>query len=273
MHPVLINLGPIPIHTYGFLVATGFLIAVAVIKKLALQSRMNVDRILDLCFWCLLIGFLGGRTLFIITRFEDFLHRPLDIFKIWEGGLVFLGGPIVVIPFVIWYVRKYKLPIWATMDVLTPGLVIAHAFGRFGCLSAGCCYGKPTGTSFGIRLDSPLVEPSLRGVPLHPTQLYEAAALIILFFGLVYLYRRKFFDGQVVLTYFLAYPIIRSIIEVFRGDLIRGFVIDDVLSTSQFISIIIFLIAGGVLWYRLQEVQHKPRVSSRVNKKNLSKKG
>jgi phosphatidylglycerol:prolipoprotein diacylglycerol transferase len=91
-------------------------------------------------------------------------------------------------------------------------------------------------------------------VPLHPTQLYEASALLILFIGLLWVHRRKAFDGQVALTYFIAYPIIRSIIEVFRGDIIRGFVIQDVLSTSQFISLLVFVAASAALAMRLRQV-------------------
>ena len=117
---------------------------------------------------------------------------------------------------------------WKTMDACIPGLVLAHLFGRLGCLSAGCCYGKPTDKPWGIRLYSDLVDEHLRGIPLHPTQLYEAGALGILFLGLLWIFHHRKFDGQVALTYFLAYPIIRSIVEIFRGDLIRGFVIDGV---------------------------------------------
>src|SRR4051794_27071555 len=106
MHPILIKLGPIPIHTYGFLVAIGFLMAVTVIKRLALQSKLDVEKILDLCFWVLLVGFLGARTLFILTRLNSFVNHPLEMFKVWEGGLVFLGGPLAVIPFIVWYVHK-----------------------------------------------------------------------------------------------------------------------------------------------------------------------
>lgn len=252
MYPVLLNLGPLTIHTYGFLIAIGFLVAVSVIKRLAARDHLNVDRTIDLTFWCLFVGFIGARILFIITRWSEFAINPIDMFKVWQGGLVFFGGPLAVIPFLIWYVRKYKLPVWKVMDVLAPGLTIAHAFGRFGCLAAGCCYGKPTGTSFGIYLYSDLVDPSLRGIPLHPTQLYEATALFILFFGLLAVFKRRQFEGQVALTYLLVYPIIRSVIEIFRGDLIRGFVIDDVLSTSQFISILVFLGAAITLFYRLK---------------------
>jgi phosphatidylglycerol:prolipoprotein diacylglycerol transferase len=255
MHPLLINIGPIPVRTYGFMIAIGFLVAVAITKRLAMRAKLDVEKVLDLAFWCLLVGFAGARFLYIITQFHYFLENPLAVFKVWEGGLVFLGGPIAVIPFFIWYVKKNKLPVWKTLDVGGPALTIAHAFGRFGCLAAGCCYGKPTGTDFGIKLYSDLVDRNLQGIPLHPTQLYEASALFILFFGLLYVNKKKVFDGQVALTYFLVYPLIRSLIEIFRGDVVRGFVIDEILSTSQFISLIVFLIAAVVLYYRLQQVK------------------
>jgi phosphatidylglycerol:prolipoprotein diacylglycerol transferase len=103
-------------------------------------------------------------------------------------------------------------------------------------------------------LNSELVDPALRGVHLHPTQIYESLSLFILFFGLLAVFKRRRFEGQVALVYFMTYPIIRSIIEIYRGDTIRGFVIDDVLSTSQFISILVFAAASGFLWFRLKQV-------------------
>jgi len=257
MYPVLFKLGPLTIHTYGFLIACGFLIAVAVVKRLAIRSNLNVERVLDLCFWSLLVGYGGSRTLFVITRLEHYMADPIGILRIWEGGGVFLGGPIVVIPFVIWYTRKYGLPVWRVMDCLAPGLVIAHAVGRFGCIAAGCCYGRPTGSDWGLRFNSELVDLSLRGIPLHPTQLYEATALFILFLGMLWVHRKKAFDGHVALTYLMGYPIIRSIIETFRGDIIRGFVIEGILSTSQFLSLLIFLSATATLVYRLRSLGGK----------------
>lgn len=255
MHPLLFNLGPIPIHSYGFLIAIGFLSAVFTIRQLAIRAKLDVDRVIDLTFWILLVGFIGARILFVITRWDYFSTDLAGIFRVWEGGLVFFGGPLAAVPFVVWYFRKYKLPAWKTADAMIPGLVIAHMFGRFGCLAAGCCYGKPTDGPFGIKLYSELVDADFRGIPLHPTQLYEAGSLLVLFIGLLIISRRKLFEGQVIISYFIAYPIIRSIIEVFRGDLIRGFVIDGLLSTSQFISILMVIAAGLVLYVRLRQVQ------------------
>jgi len=128
-------------------------------------------------------------------------------------------------------------------------------FGRFGCFSAGCCYGKPTDMPWGVKFNnSDLVDSALRGIPLHPTQLYEAGSLFILLMGLLWVFRRRVFDGQVSLVYFMAYPLIRSLIEIYRGDTVRGFIVDGVLSTSQFISILLFLGALIALRMRLKAI-------------------
>lgn len=261
MHPLLFNIGPVPIHSYGLLIAIGFLSALEVIRRLCIRIKMPVDPVMDLVFWLLISGFVGARALFVFTRLDYFIAHPIEIIKIWEGGLVFFGGLITAtILFIVW-IRKTKLPVWRTMDVLVPGLVLNHAFGRLGCLAAGCCYGKPTDLPWGIHLHSELVERSLQGLALHPVQLYEAGSLMILFLGLLWVFKHKRFDGQVGLTYFVIYPIIRSIVELFRGDIIRGFVIDPWLSTSQFISILVVIASLGVLLLRLKQVnapqQHK----------------
>jgi phosphatidylglycerol:prolipoprotein diacylglycerol transferase len=241
MHPILIDLFGITIHTYGAMIAIGFLIAVALIRKLSQKDGLPVERMADFAFWALLVGFIGARTLFIFTRWESFMADPIAIFKVWEGGLVFYGGPLAVVPFSVWYFRKHRLPFWKGTDACIPALTVAHAFGRIGCFAAGCCYGKPTDGPLGVKFDSPLVDQALRGIPVHPTQLYEAGALFVLLVGLLWVHKTRKFDGQVFLTYLFAYPIIRSIIEAYRGDTIRGFVIDGWLSTSQFISVLVVI--------------------------------
>jgi phosphatidylglycerol:prolipoprotein diacylglycerol transferase len=259
MHPILfeINLGfaVIPLHSYGFLIAIGFLCGIATIRKLAVRSQMNPDIVADLGFWLLMYGFIGARVLFIITRLEYFIENPMDIFKVWEGGLVFFGGLIAATGYAFYYFRKHKLNIWKMIDVLSPGLVVAHAFGRMGCLAAGCCYGRPTDVPWAIKLNSELVDDAMKNIPLHPTQIYESMSLFILYFGMLYIFRHRKFDGQVGLTYFMLYPIIRSIIEIYRGDSIRGFVIEGILSTSQFISIGVFAAALVVLLFRLKQAE------------------
>jgi len=257
MHPLLIKVGSIPIHTYGFCIAIGFLTAVAVIRMLARRSNLDVDKIMDITFWGMVVGLIGSRFLFILTQLDHFIANPMDTVKIWQGGLVFLGGPVAVVPFAYWYLKKHKLPFWKIADVLIPGLVIAHAFGRVGCVFSGCCYGKPTGTDFGLKFYSELVDPTLRGVFLHPTQIYESTSLLLIFVGLLFIFKKKVFDGQVILTYFIVYPVVRSVIEEFRGDLIRGFVIEGVLSTSQFISLVFFVSAVVLILRRIKTIKTK----------------
>jgi phosphatidylglycerol:prolipoprotein diacylglycerol transferase len=264
MHPLLFNLGSIPVHTYGVMVAIGFLSSLALASWLCSRDGINPERVLDLGFICILSGFVGARLLFVLTRWDYFMADPADIFRVWQGGLVFFGGPLAATPFAIWYLRKRRVPVWKTMDACFPGVALAHMFGRFGCLAAGCCYGKPTGTDFGIRLYSELVDPALRGIPLYPTQLFEAAALFILVCGLIWTHYHKKFDGEVAIVYFMAYPIIRSVIEIYRGDLIRGFVIDDWLSTSQFISILVFIAGAITLYVRLKQVKKAANPSPKV---------
>lgn len=242
MFPVLLRIGDFPIHSYGFLIAVGFLLCVWMSKREAVRIGLSGDRIVDLGFWSLLVGMIGSRVLYVITLWSHYVEHPLEALYVWEGGLVFFGGPLLCIPFFFWYTKRFNMPRWQVLDIGAQAVPLAHAFGRLGCFSVGCCHGGPTGLPWGVRFHSELVEPELRGIDLHPTQLYEAASL----FALLYFLRRmrftKRFDGQIAYTYLIAYSIIRSVIEIFRGDTVRGFVIDGILSTSQFISIVVIAV-------------------------------
>ena len=238
MYPILFNIGSFPVHSYGVLIALGFLSAVWFARSEGYRLGLNGELIVDLGFWSLLLGMVGARILYVITRFSYMVDHPGEIFAIWEGGLVFFGGVLICFPFFLWYTKKHKLPTWAVLDLCAVGVPLAHAFGRMGCLSAGCCYGKPTDMPWGITFHGGQVEPHLYGLPLHPTQIYESLSVFALFAFLFWYRKRKRFDGELLCIYFIVYSIIRSTIEIFRGDTIRGFVVDGWLSTSQFISIL-----------------------------------
>ena len=247
MFPVLFTIGNFPVHAYGVFIAIGFLLCVRISKIEAIRQGIDGEKIVDLGFWCLLVGMLGARILFVITRWSYFKEYPNEIWHVWEGGLVFYGGPIAALFFIVWFCKKNKISIWKVVDLGAVAIPIAHAFGRIGCLSSGCCYGKPTSVPWAIKLNSELVTPDMRGIPLHPTQIYESLALFGLFFFLLWKRRHKKFDGELAFIYVIAYSIIRSVIEAYRGDTIRGFVIDNVLSTSQFIAILT-VITALIFW-------------------------
>lgn len=246
MYPVLIKIGPLTIHTYGVLVAAGFLIAISLAVRQAKKQGIPSDRIIDVGFYILLSAIIGSRLLFVATNAGYYLRHPLDMLKIWEGGLVFYGGLLLAVPVAVWYMRKHRLDAWTIADIFAPYIALGHAVGRLGCFSAGCCYGKhaedlPWAVTF-------LHPESLAkiGIPLHPTQIYESIGELANFLILITLRRYQSFNGQLFWTYILLYSILRFIVEFFRGDEARGYIIQG-LSTSQGISIIMAVVAVIVM--------------------------
>ncbi len=248
MYPLLFKFGFLKIHTYGLMIVTGFLVGLYFVQKEARRQGINPERIVDVSFWGLGAGLLGGRIVYIITRWDYFSQHVAEVLYFWEGGLVFYGGFIGGITAFYIYCRRNKLPFLQIVDIAVPSLAIAHFFGRLGCFSAGCCFGKPVEGSlpWAVTFSNPLSLAPL-GIPLHPTQLYDALNALLIFGVLMIAKKHKKFMGQQLCIYMILYAIGRSIVEIYRGDTIRGFVIDPYLSTSQFISIFIFSMGVG-LW-------------------------
>jgi phosphatidylglycerol:prolipoprotein diacylglycerol transferase len=247
--PVLFELFGLSVHAYGFFIALGYLSSLVIIFYLAHKRSLPSGPLFDLAFLAIISGIIGARVFFIFINLDYYKQFPGEIFYIWKGGLVFYGGLIFAIPTCALYIRLRKLQLWKNLDLLAPALAIGHAFGRIGCLGAGCCHGSACEWPWAVRLNTDLVDPILRNVPLHPTQLYEALSLFILSGGLIYLIlRKKLLPGVVACVYFIAYALIRILVETLRGDQIRGFVIEAWLSTSQFISILLFFVGFFCLW-------------------------
>ena len=248
MHPVLFTLGPLTIHTYGVLIASGFLAGMFLAVREAKRQGINPDRILDLGMYILAAAVIGSRILDVAVEYKYYAAHPLEIFMIWRGGLVFYGGFIAALLTGVWYLNRHRLPIWKTGDILAPSIALGQAIGRLGCLSAGCCYGKPTTLPWGITFTDP-GSLAMLGVPLHPTQLYESVGDFGIFLGLYLFRKKKAFDGQVFWLYVLCYSVLRFLVEMVRGDAVRGFVhiAGLTLSTSQAVGIVAFLTAATML--------------------------
>lgn len=246
MFPVLIRIGPLTIHTYGFMIASAFLLGLWLALRQAAKEGLPKEKITDIGFYALFSGIVGARIFFIATNWPHFSDHPVDMIKIWEGGLVFYGGVIFALPAVLWYAKRQRLSLWQTIDVWAPSIAVGHALGRLGCFSAGCCYGKPTDLPWAVTFSNP-ESLAILSVPLHPTQLYEAGAELLNFAILLFIRRKKTFHGQVFWMYVLNYSIIRALVELFRGDIERGFVMPGI-STSQGISIVMFITAVAFLF-------------------------
>ncbi len=257
MHPVLLRIPFLnwPIYSYGVLVALGVLCAIRVFVRNGERDGMDSARLYNLATYTLLASLLGSRLLLVITEWDSFAEDWRKIFSldIIRSLGVFYGGLLVGLGVIIFASHRYGYSWWRLGDALAPGVALGQSFGRLGCFASGCCWGKPTALPWGVRFPEVAHEfigtPS--GIPLHPTQLYESAGTLALFFLLMAVLRRRTFTGQVALTYLILYGVMRFSIEFLRDDW-RGWV--GPLSTSQFISIVLVLFAVIAFYTRKHRV-------------------
>ena len=241
MYPVLLEIGFFKIFTYGLFVASGFFVAILLASNQAKRENVDQEKILDLCFYILLSSVVGARLLYVVVEYKYFMANPLDVVKFWKGGLVFYGGLIGAVGVSIYYLKANSLPVWKVGDIMAPSIAIGQAIGRWGCFFAGCCYGVKTDVPWAITFNDPRALAPLH-VALHPTQVYDSINTFLIYLFLIWLRKRKSFEGQVFWVYGILYSIGRYIVESFRGD-DRGFAVPGILSTSQFISIFTLLVS------------------------------
>ena len=245
MYPELFRIGDFTVHAYGVLLATAFLLALVVAARLGARDGLPRERIYDLGLWLLLSAIVGSKLLLLLVE-PEYRAQPLRLLSLdfLRSGGVFYGGFIAAVLTAFVLVRRYRLPWWRTADAFAPAIALGQSVGRQGCFAAGCCWGKPTAMPWGVEFTERARE--VTGVPagvhLHPTQLYESFAALAIFALLLWLHRRKKFDGQIVLLYGALYAAMRFTNEFFRddprGDLL-GLTSLTGLSTSQLISLLI----------------------------------
>src|SRR5438132_3767651 len=200
MYPRLLELGPITVYTYGVLLAAAYLLGLKLAMARAHARGLDSARVLDLGIYIIISALVGAKLLLLITDFQTFKSDPRELVTLARSGGVFYGGLILAVVVALWYIRRVGLPLWTTCDMFAPGIALGHVIGRFGCLFAGCCYGKPTTKPWGITFTDPFAAANV-GTPLeqrlHPTQLYEAGAeLLILIFLLTTERRGRPFAGR-----------------------------------------------------------------------------
>jgi len=241
MHPILFEVGGLTIYSYGVLLAAAYLLGLQFALMRARSRGLDGQRVMDLGIWIIISALLGAKLLLLIVDFRQFTANPGEMLNLARSGGVFYGGLIAAVVVAFVYMRRHRMPLWTTTDVFAPGIALGHIVGRLGCLLAGCCFGKPTTVPWAITFTNPAAmanSGTTLGVPLHPTQLYDAGAeLLILLFLLAFERRGRPFPGRTFWTYMLLYGLSRFVIEFYRGDN-RGTVF-DVLSTSQFVSVLL----------------------------------
>ncbi len=221
MHPILLKIGPLTIHTYGFMMALGVALGLWFLYVQAKNAGLDAPRIMDAAFYTIIVSLIGAKLILLAGNISFYVSNPRELFSLARSGGVFQGGLTFGVIFALWYFRRKKIPTWAAADIIGPALALGHGFGRIGCFSAGCCYGSECALPWASVFRNEYAA-HLTGVPLntavHPVQLYEAA-LNFLNFGVLFLIlKRKKFDGQIFSFYIINYSIIRFVTEYFRGD-------------------------------------------------------
>ena len=264
MFPKLFDFGEINVvgfqfhailHTYGFLLATGFLVALKVAAMRGKKFGVEANLVMDLGLYILVSALVGAKLLLLIVDWQHYQHDPWSLVR--SGG-VFYGGLVAAVITSIWFFRKHKLSVWPMTDILAPSVALGHAIGRLGCFSAGCCYGRPTTVPWGVTFTDPYAREIVGvplGIPLHPTQLYESIVEFAIFGFLIYLTTKKKFDGQIFWSYVALYSGARFIIEHYRGDLDRGLAFGGAVSTSQIIAVVLM----GVAIFALIALRRMPQ--------------
>jgi phosphatidylglycerol:prolipoprotein diacylglycerol transferase len=233
--------------------ALGLIFGLLLIVKLGSEQGLDPDKLWNLGIIAMLSGILGAKILMILVDFGYYSSHPRELFALstLQAGGVWSGGFLLALVMCIWYMRANGMPVLRTCDVFAPGLALGHAFGRVGCFAAGCCYGRETHLPWAVTFSNPLansISDTPLHVPLHPTQLYEMVLELCNCLFLVWLIRRKKFEGEIIGTYMIIYGIGRFFIEFFRGDEGRGSFIGWMSGTQAIaLSLVIF---GGLLWMR-----------------------
>ena len=280
MHPFLLH-EPLPLSSYAVMAVFGYLACVAVATRLGHRDGISKKAMVDITFWLLIAAIVGARLAYLL-ELVPLCSGPCslpdtadancavcdDWWRFWRGGFVFYGGFVGAVLALAVLGRRYGLRFWPTADALAPGLALAHFFGRIGCFLGGCCYGEVTTLSVGLRFP----EGSLvgDGLPRHATQLYEAGAEFVIFLLLLLWFRRRRFEGQILLGWLGLYGVVRFLIETMRGDVARGYAtriqwpwlqellgmpVDAApfLSWAQVVSLAMILLSLAVgLWLRLR---------------------
>jgi phosphatidylglycerol---prolipoprotein diacylglyceryl transferase len=251
MFPHIVEIGGFFIPTYGVLVATAFLVGVWLAGRLAREAGIDRDAVINLGVYCALAGVAGAKLLMIVLDMPTYMEDFGTLFSLatLQAAGIFYGGLIAALLTGWIYIRASKLPLWRTMDIFAPAVALGHGIGRLGCFSAGCCWGRPTTLPWAVTFSHPEAARfgTPLGVPLHPTQLYEAGGEFVIFGLLLWRLRRPHGAGSIIGLYLMLYSALRLLVEYVRDQQVEnpwgGPFTDD-----QLISIGLFIAGAAFFW-------------------------
>ena len=222
MHPVLIELGPFKLYSFGVFIAAAFLAGMAWTMREARLRGLDSGIVPGIGFHVLVGGLLGSRVLYVVLNPDFMTQDYLALVKVWKGGFVFLGGALAAALFMIinLYLKKQKVLPW--LDSAAPGIALGVFLGWLGCLAAGCGYGRPSDLAWSIMLTHPDAMGPLFS-RLHPAQAYHALAGLACFIVLVLIKNYFRAAGKLAGVFIVMYSLLRMLADMWRGDIDPAF--------------------------------------------------
>lgn len=250
MHPVLFKIGTLEISSYGAALALAFLVGTFLAVKEAPKRNINPENILDLSIYIGIASIIGSRIAYVVINWSYYSENLISIVT-RGGGLSFHGGLTAGFLIGLWYVKRHKISVGVTADLVAPYLALGYAITRIGCFLNGCCYGRVSNVPWA--LPASFLDNTLR----HPTQLYASFINLLLCGFLLYLRDKKPFDGYIFVAYIGLYGIYRFIIEYFR----ESHIFLGPLTLGQVVSLLMIATALVLIrfrpWGQVEEVHEE----------------
>jgi phosphatidylglycerol:prolipoprotein diacylglycerol transferase len=241
MYPELLRLDFFTLHSYGLAVALAFLVGLQGASKLARRAGLDPEAVSSVAIYAAIGGIIGAKLFLLVNDFGYYRRNPGQILSLstLQAGGVFYGGLLVALAVAVWQMRKRALPALAVADAIAPGAALGHAIGRVGCFLAGCCWGRPTSVPWAVTFTRPEAQALVGvplGIPLHPTQLYEAAAEAVIFTVLWKRFGAPHREGAILGLYLVLYSSFRFAVEFLRDPAERAFPLGGALSSTQWVA-------------------------------------
>ena len=260
MQPVLFSIAGVQVYAYGLLIGIGAALAWYYFetqgKKEAGLSSAQSNMLFAII---ILAAVIGGKIFLLLESRNNFTTEAL----LSGHGFVFYGSFLFVVPSVLLFFKLNKLPVYTMLDILSVSACMVHSLGRLGCFMAGCCYGKPTHSNWGVVFNNPQSMASPLHTHLYPVQLMESFYILLILVVLLVIKKRyQRFRGQLFLLYIALYAAGRSMLELFRGDEERGFWFSHYISNAQLIALLI--IGAAIVLYarKIKSLQRQHNLSA-----------
>jgi phosphatidylglycerol:prolipoprotein diacylglycerol transferase len=253
MHPDFMSIGPLTIHSYGVMMALGFVAGLANWIWLGKRQGHSVQFCTDLMFWVMVAGIVGARIAYVMENWSYYAADPASIIRVDQGGLVFYGGFVAAGGAVVLFAKRHQVGLIRLFDLVVTSVPLAHALGRVGCFLNGCCFGRCTTARLHVAFPAHSIpwlsqlragqieDTAASSLPVHPVQLYEAGFNLTVYALLVWLFHRRLRTGVITAVYLMLYAIGRFTLEFMRGDRADRVAVEQ-LSIGQFVSLVVFAV-------------------------------